>query len=291
VRLPGPGYPAPAKLNLFLHVVGRRPDGYHLLQGAFTLIDRCDEIRIRVRSDGVIARVNEVAGVPSDVDLAVRAARRLQQAAGTAMGADIEIEKRIPMGGGLGGGSSDAATVLMALDRLWKTRVPAADLRSLGASLGADVPFFLFGESAWAEGIGERLSPLPVPLRWYAVLKPAEPVPTAAIFAAPELTRNTEPLKMEDFSAHPERLFAGGHPGAALRNDLEAAAVSRYPAVGARLAWLRTRAPARMTGSGGCVFAAFEGREAAQRVVDELPEGMHGFVARGLDRHPMREAV
>jgi 4-diphosphocytidyl-2-C-methyl-D-erythritol kinase len=286
VRLPGPGYPAPAKLNLFLHVVGRRADGYHLLQGAFTLIDRCDEIRIRVRSDGVIARANEVAGVPSDVDLAVRAARRLQQAAGTAMGADIEIEKRIPMGGGLGGGSSDAATVLMALDRLWGTRVPAADLRSLGESLGADVPFFLFGESAWVEGIGERLSPLPVPPRWYAVLEPPEPVPTAAIFTAPELTRNTEPLKMEDFSAHPEKVF-----GEELRNDLESVAVSRYPAVGARLAWLRARAPARMTGSGGCVFAAFESREGAQRVVDELPEGVHGFVARGLDRHPMRDLV
>ena len=284
MRLPGPGYPAPAKLNLFLHVVGRRPDGYHLLQGAFTLIDRCDEIRIRVRSDTTIARVNEVPGVPSEADLAVRAARLLQQATGTAMGADIEIEKRIPMGGGLGGGSSDAATVLMALDRLWGTRVPAPELRALGQSLGADVPFFLFGESAWVEGIGERLSAFPVPPRWYAVVEPAEPVPTAAIFAAPELTRNTEPLKMEDFSAHPEGLFEGG-----VANDLEPVAVSRFPSVGARLAWLRTRAPARMTGSGGCVFAAFGSREAAQRVIDGLPEGMHGFVARGLDRHPMRE--
>ena len=286
MRLPGPGYPAPAKLNLFLHVVGRRPDGYHLLQGAFTLIDRCDEIRIRVRSDGVIARVNEVAGVPSADDLALRAARRLQQAAGSAMGADIEVEKRIPMGGGLGGGSSDAATVLMALDRLWGTRVPPADLLSLGESLGADVPFFLFGESAWVEGIGERIAPLSVPPRWYAVLEPPEPVPTAAIFTAPELTRNTEPLKMEDFSAHPERLFGNG-----VANDLETVAIARYPAVGARLAWLRARGTARMTGSGGCVFAAFESREAAQRVVDELPEGMQGFVARGLERHPMREEI
>jgi 4-diphosphocytidyl-2-C-methyl-D-erythritol kinase len=286
VRLPGPGYPAPAKLNLFLHVVGRRPDGYHLLQGAFTLIDRCDEIRIRVRADGVIARVNDVAGVPAENDLAVRAARRLQQAAGTSMGADIEIEKRIPMGGGLGGGSSDAASVLMALDRLWDTRIPAPDLLSLGESLGADVPFFLFGESAWVEGIGERLRPLPVPPRWYAVLEPPDPVPTAAIFTAPELTRNTEPLKMEDFSAHPQRLFGGD-----VRNDLERVAVSRFPAVGARLAWLRARAPARMTGSGGCVFAAFEDRGAAQRVIDELPEGMKGFIARGLDRHPMRETI
>ncbi|HET9469916.1 MAG TPA: 4-(cytidine 5'-diphospho)-2-C-methyl-D-erythritol kinase [Usitatibacter sp.] len=286
MRLPGPGYPAPAKLNLFLHVVGRRPDGYHLLQAAFTLIDRCDEIRIRVRSDGAIARVNDVPGVRPEDDLAVRAARSLQRATGTAMGADIEVEKRIPMGGGLGGGSSDAATVLLALDRLWGTRVPAAELRSLGESLGADVPFFLFGKPAWVEGIGERISPLAVPPRWYAVLEPPEPVPTAAIFAAPELTRDTEPLKMEDFSAHPERVFGEG-----LANDLERVAVARFPAVGARLAWLRARAPARMTGSGGCVFAAFESREAAQRVIDGLPEGMQGFVARGLDRHPMRDQV
>ena len=286
MRLPGPGYPAPAKLNLFLHVVGRRPDGYHLLQGAFTLIDRCDEIRIRVRSDGVIARVNDVPGVPAEEDLAVRAARRLQQATGSALGADIEVGKRIPMGGGLGGGSSDAATVLMALDRLWGTRVAAPELRALGEGLGADVPFFLFGESAWVEGIGERISPLAVPLRWYAVLDPPEPVPTAAIFAAPELTRDTEPLKMEDFSAHPERVF-----GNRVANGLENVVVARYPAVGARLAWLRSRAPARMTGSGGCVFAAFESREAAQRVIDALPEGMQGFVARGLERHPMRELV
>ena len=286
MRLPGPDYPAPAKLNLFLHVVGRRADGYHLLQGVFTLIDRCDAIRIRPRSDGSIARVNDVPGVPSDEDLAVRAARRLQEATGTSMGADIEIDKRIPMGGGLGGGSSDAATVLIALDRLWGTRVPAAKLHAMGQSLGADVPFFLFGESAWVEGIGERLAAIRVPPRWYAVLEPPQPVPTAAIFAAPELTRDTEPLKMEDFSAHPERLFEGG-----LTNDLERVVVARFPAVGERLAWLRSRAAARMTGSGGCVFAAFESREAAQRVIDGLPEGMKGFVARGLDRHPLARPV
>lgn len=294
--LPGPDYPAPAKLNLFLHVVGRRADGYHLLQGVFTLIDRCDAIRFRPRPDGAILRVNEVPGVPSDEDLAVRAARRLQQATGTAMGADIEIDKRIPMGGGLGGGSSDAATVLLVLDRLWGTRVPPPKLHAMGESLGADVPFFLFGESAWVEGIGERLAAIRVPPRWYAVLEPPEPVPTAAIFAAPELTRDTEPLKMEDFSAQPERLFDNGHAkggptGRGLANDLESVVVARFPAVGERLAWLRTRAPARMTGSGGCVFAAFESREAAQRVIDELPEGMKGFVARGLDRHPLARSV
>jgi len=254
VQLPPPDYPAPAKLNLFLHVVGRRVDGYHLLQGVFTLLDRCDEIRIRVRSDGVIARVNEVPGVPAEDDLAVRAARRLQQATGSAMGADIEVEKRIPMGGGLGGGSSDAATVLMALDRLWGTRVPPADLLSLGESLGADVPFFLFGESAWVEGIAERISPLSVPPRWYAVLEPPEPVPTAAIFTAPELTRNTEPLKMEDFSAHPERLFGNG-----VANDLETVAIARYPAVGARRGYGRAPGGRPLPAASGLTSCASRG--------------------------------
>jgi 4-diphosphocytidyl-2-C-methyl-D-erythritol kinase len=280
VVLPGPDYPAPAKLNLFLHVIGRRADGYHLLQSVFTLIDRCDAIRIRPRAGGAIVRVNDVPGVPSDEDLAVRAARALQRATGTSMGAEIEVEKRIPIGGGLGGGSSDAATVLLALDRLWGTRMPADELRRLGATLGADVPFFLFGESAWVEGVGERLAPIAVPPRWYVVLVPPVSVPTAAIFAAPELTRNTEPLKMEDFSARTE-----------VRNDLQAPAVARYPAIGEHLDWLRRRAHARMTGSGGCVFAAFETREAAQRVIDELPASMHGFVARGLEHHPLREQL
>jgi 4-diphosphocytidyl-2-C-methyl-D-erythritol kinase len=293
VVLPGPDYPAPAKLNLFLHVVGRRADGYHLLQSVFTLIDRCDAIRLRPRPDGAIVRVNEVPGVPSDEDLAVRAARALQRATGTSMGAEIEVEKRIPVGGGLGGGSSDAATVLLALDRLWETRVGADDLRRLGAALGADVPFFLFGESAWVEGAGERLAPIAVPPRWYVVLVPPVAVPTAAIFAAPELTRNTEPLKMEDFSAE-TRLHSreeAGSMAAAFRNDLEKPAVARFPAIGEHLEWLRQRGRARMTGSGGCVFAAFEAREAAQRVIEELPASMHGFVARGLEHHPLREKL
>jgi 4-diphosphocytidyl-2-C-methyl-D-erythritol kinase len=281
LRLPGPDYLAPAKLNLFLHVVGRRPDGYHLLQSVFTLIDRCDMIRLRVRDDGVIARVNEVPGVPSEQDLAVRAARSLKELTGTTMGADIEIDKRIPMGGGLGGGSSDAATVLVALDRLWATRLGEDALRGLGATLGADVPFFVFGRTAWVEGIGERLAPVEMPVRWYLVLVPPVAVPTPSVFAAPELTRNTEPLKIEDFSAQPE----GGN----FRNDLEGVVAARFPEVRRHLEWLRARATARMTGSGGCVFAAFASREAAQRVLDELPASMQGFVARGLEHHPLRE--
>lgn len=280
MRLPGPDYLAPAKLNLFLHVVGRRPDGYHLLQSVLTLIDRCDRIRLRVRGDGAIARVNEVPGVPPEQDLTVRAARLLKEATGTPLGADIEVEKSIPMGGGLGGGSSDAATVLLALDRLWATRVGADALRGLSATLGADVPFFVFGQSAWAEGVGERLSPIDVPVRWYVVLAPPVVVPTPAVFAAAELTRDTEALKMEDFSAQPrDPRFC---------NDLEPVVVARFPAVREHLEWLRERGPARMSGSGGCVFAAYGSREAAQRVIDELPDSMQGFIAQGLTHHPLR---
>ena len=278
--LPGPDYLAPAKLNLFLHVVGRRADGYHLLQSVFTLIDRCDRIRVRVRGDGVIARVNDVPGVAAEEDLAVRAARRLKEVAGTPLGADLEVEKHIPMGGGLGGGSSDAATVLLVLDRLWATNLGADALRGLGAGLGADVPFFLFGQSAWAEGIGERLSPLEVPPRWYLVLVPPVAVPTPLVFAAPELTRNTEALKMEDFSAQPG--------SSQWHNDLAPVVLGRFPAVREHFDWLAQRAEARMTGSGGCVFAAFASREEAQRLRDQLPEGMQGFIARGLGRHPLR---
>jgi 4-diphosphocytidyl-2-C-methyl-D-erythritol kinase len=281
VRLPGPDYPAPAKLNLFLHVVGRRADGYHLLQSVFTLIDRTDQLRFRVREDGAIRRVNDVEGVPEDADLVVRAARMLKEASGTPLGAEIELEKTIPMGGGLGGGSSDAATTLLALDRLWETRLGEARLRELGARLGADVPFFLFGQSAWVEGIGERLQPIHLPPRWYVVLVPPVHVPTPLVFAAPELTRNTEPLKMEDFSAT---------SGVGLfRNDLEAVVTNRFPEVRDHLAWLATHGDARLTGSGGCVFAGFGDRQAAEQVLRALPATMHGFIARGLDHHPLHQ--
>ena len=199
--LAGPDYPAPAKLNLFLHVVGRRADGYHLLQSAFVLVDRADRLRFALRDDGRIRRVNDVPGVAPDEDLAVRAARALQEASGVRRGADIEVEKHIPMGAGLGGGSSDAATTLRVLNRLWSAGLDEASLAALGLRLGADVPFFLFGRAAWVEGVGERLQPLDWPPLWYAVLVPPAAVPTKEVFAAPELTRNTEPLKMEDFSA------------------------------------------------------------------------------------------
>jgi len=278
-RLPGPGYPAPAKLNLFLHVTGRRADGYHLLQSVFVLIDRCDTLRVAVRGDGVVRRVNDVPGVPAETDLAVRAAKALQAASGCALGADIEVEKRIPMGGGLGGGSSDAATVLLVLDRLWKLHLGTARLQEIGVGLGADVPFFVGGRNAWVEGIGERIVPIDVPPRWYAVLVPPVHVATRDIFAAAELTRDRETLKMEDFSARPATAFV---------NDLEAVAVSRYPQVRSHLQWLRQYGQARMTGSGGCVFAGFDSRDAAQGVIDALPATMQGFIAQGLTHHPLR---
>ena len=283
MRLPGPDYPAPAKLNLFLHVVGRRPDGYHLLQSVFTLIDRCDTIRVRPRDDGAIVRVSDLPGVPAEADLVVRAARLLQEASGTRSGADIEVDKRIPMGGGLGGGSSDAATVLMALDRIWGTGFGPEALAELAVGLGADVPFFLFGESAWAEGIGERLRAVDIPPRWYLVLVPPVGVPTAGVFAAPELTRDTETLKIEDFSAQ----LARGDMSR-FRNDLQPVVASRFPEVQRHLAWLAQHGEARMTGSGSCVFAAFEQREAAQSILDRLPQPMQGFVAQGLAVHPLR---
>ena len=282
--LPGPDYPAPAKLNLFLHVLGRRADGYHQLQSVFTLIDHCDRLRIRLRDNDRVERVSMVPGVPAGEDLAVRAAMLLKEATGSPLGADIELDKRIPMGAGLGGGSSDAATVLMVLDRLWETNLGTEVLAELAAGLGADVPFFLHGRPAWVEGIGDDIRPIDLPPRWYLVVQPPVAVPTREIFAASELTRDTEALKMEDFSAQPRDFQTE-----AFRNDLEAVAAARYPAVGEALKWLRERAPARMTGSGSCVFAAFEARERAEEILGELPGGLKGFVARGLMNHPLRE--
>ena len=290
MQLPGPDHPAPAKLNLFLHVVGRRADGYHLLQSVFTLIDLSDTLRFRVREDGAIRRVNDVPGVPEGQDLVVRAARLLQEANGTRLGADIEIEKRIPIGGGLGGGSSDAATTLIALNALWGAGFEREALAEIGAGLGADVPFFIFGRNAWAEGIGDRLRDIQIAPRWYLVLVPPVQVPTQAAYSAPELTRNTEILKMEDFSAFPQGFSAFAASGN-LHNDLEDVVIARFPAVREHLEWLRKHSRARMTGSGACVFAAFEEREAAERVAAAMPESMRGFIARGMQQHPLLEAV
>ena len=276
-------FAAPAKLNLFLHVVGRRDDGYHLLQSVFRFIDFGDTVHLQVRDDGCMVRLGDLPGVPEELDLTLRAARLLQPFAPKGAGVSIQIDKRLPMGGGLGGGSSDAATVLLALNRLWGLHFSRQRLQELALALGADVPVFVFGQSAFAEGVGERLRRVDLPPAWYVVLMPPVHIATAAIFAAPELTRTTPALTIAPFSASQKSGAAGLH------NDLQAIVVARYPEVARYLAWLGVFAEARMTGSGACVFAAFDNEHAADRVLRDLPDGMQGFMAQGLDRHPLFE--
>lgn len=273
-------FPAPGKLNLFLHVLGRRADGPHAgmheLQTVFRLIDRCDRVGIRVREDGEI----RFAGDYGEDNLCVRAARLLKTVTGAAQGADLALEKQLPVGGGLGGGSSDAATVLLVLNRLWQSKLNRQALMDLGAGLGADVPVFVFGRNALGEGIGERLTALDLAPAWYLVLTPQVSVSTKEIFSDPSLTRDTKPLKIPPF------LSGLG------RNDLEASAVRRYPEIADALAWLRKRSPqARMTGSGACVFAEFSRSEDAYALHAELPTAMRGFVARGLEQHPLLDSA
>jgi 4-diphosphocytidyl-2-C-methyl-D-erythritol kinase len=277
-------YPAPAKLNLMLRVVGRRADGYHLLQTVFRFIDYGDSLRFRVRRDGVIARVNAVEGVPADSDRCVRAARLWRDFTGTRLGADILLEKRLPLGGGLGGGSSDAATTLLALNALWGSAVPRSQLLDLSVKLGADVPVFVFGENAFAEGIGEQLQALPLAPAWYVVLCPPVMVSTPAVFAHPELKRDSQKVTIQGFSA-----LAQGATNAAGANDLEALVVRLYPEVARHLAWLSMHGPAQMTGSGACVFASFDSEVAARSVIAQLPAEMRGFAAQGLMHHPLRD--
>ncbi len=270
-------WPAPAKINLFLHVVGRRDDGYHLLQTVFRFLDFGDVLRFASREDGRIVAANPLPGVDPETDLTVRAARLLARTAGIATGVTIALEKRIPMGGGLGGGSSDAATTLLALNRLWRCGLSSQALQALGLQLGADVPIFIHGRSAFAEGVGEHFTDVAPPLAWYLVTMPGVAVPTPEIFRAPELRRDT--------SAIPPAAWRPGF-GA---NDLEPVACRLYPEVAEHLAWLRQRAPSRMSGSGACCFAEFAGEAAARAALAALPPGMRGFVARGVDVHPVFE--
>ena len=279
-------YPAPAKLNLMLRVTGRRADGYHLLQTIFRFIDYSDTLRFHVRNDGVIARANDIPGVPPDTDLCVRAARLLQQVSGTSLGADIHLEKRLPMGGGLGGGSSDAATTLLVLNTLWKTALSRQQLIDLSVKLGADVPVFVFGRNALAEGIGEELQPLDLPPAWYVVLCPPVMVPTAAIFSHPELKRDSKKVILQGFSGARD---GGSGVISELQNDLQPLVVKRYPEVARHLAWLSGFGPALMTGSGACVFAPFDSEQAAQQIFAQRPADMQGFVAKGLSQHPLYE--
>lgn len=277
-------FPAPAKLNLFLHVVGRRADGYHELQTVFRFLDYGDELEITPRTDGQICLAEPLPGVAQERDLCWRAARllqvQMQTQTGCALGADIRLIKRLPMGGGLGGGSSDAATVLMALNRIWGLGLSREALQGLGLQLGADVPVFIHGQTVFAEGVGEIFQPLTLPPAAYVVLIPPVAVSTQAVFSHPELTRDTPRLTIAP-------LTDGAWQDDRTHNDLEPLVVRLYPEVAAALDWLGQYGAARMTGSGACCFAAFANREEAERVFARRPSGMHGFVANGLDQHPL----
>ncbi len=272
-------WPAPAKLNLLLHVTGRRADGYHELQTLFQLIDLCDTIAVSVREDGRIERTAGPSQVEPDADLAIRAARSLQAAAGIRLGASLRVVKRIPLGGGLGGGSSDAATALLALNRLWGCGLSLEELARLGLSLGADVPVFVRGSSAWAEGVGERLTPVELPERWYAVIHPGVAVSTRVVLQSPELTRNSPLITIRAF------FESGG------RNDCEPVVRARYPEVADALDWLARWAPARLTGTGSCVFAACASAIDAERIAARVPDRWMSFVARGLNVSPVHEGL
>ena len=275
-------YPAPAKINLFLHIVGRRPDGYHLLQSVFRLIDLQDTIYIRIREDGEIHRASEHPDVPEAQDLTIRAAHLLKTHANCSLGTDIAIEKRIPMGGGLGGGSSDAATVLIALNYLWKLNLSRKVLMELGLQLGADVPFFIFGKNAWVEGVGEKIQEIALPANHYLVLTPKIHVSTGQIFNAKELTRNTFPTTIAAFSETQDFLH----------NDLEAVVCQQYPAVKACLDWLNQYSKARMSGSGASVFIAQKTEVEVNNILRTLPKKIANtelFCAStlGLNQHPL----
>ncbi|HTH93828.1 MAG TPA: 4-(cytidine 5'-diphospho)-2-C-methyl-D-erythritol kinase [Rhodocyclaceae bacterium] len=270
-------WPAPAKINHFLHVVGRRADGYHLLQTVFGFLDYGDTLYFDVREDGQVILDNPLPGVPADSDLTVRAARLLQARTGVKLGASIRLEKRLPMGGGLGGGSSDAATTLLALNHLWQAGLSRHELEMLGLQLGADVPIFVHGHAAFAEGVGEAFTDVVLPEAWYLVLIPPVGVPTQAIFGAPELRRDTPVIAPSDW-----------HPGMG-GNDLEPVAVGLYPQVGAYLDLLRPYGAPRMSGSGACVFVAFANEADARAAQTELPVDVRNFVAYGLTEHPLSE--
>ncbi|MFK3739689.1 4-(cytidine 5'-diphospho)-2-C-methyl-D-erythritol kinase [Massilia sp. TN1-12] len=282
--------PAPAKLNLFLHVTGRRPDGYHLLQSVFQLIDHGDTLHFDLRDDERIVRTSDVPGVPEEQDLIVRALRALQaeclkRHGRLPPGIDVAIDKRLPMGGGLGGGSSDAATALMAANHLWQAGLGTADLMALGLPLGADIPFFLFGETAFAEGVGERLQAVAGPDVWYVVVEPGVAVPTVAIFTADDLTRDSKPITIADFSR--------GHIGSQGligfgKNDLQDVAARLFPPVAQAIEWLGHHGAARMTGSGACVFCAFSSEQEADRVLKQVPGRWKAWKAKALTKHPMK---
>ena len=281
--------PAPAKLNLFLHVNGRRADGYHLLQTVFQLIDHGDTLHFTLRDDDAIRRATDLPGVPEESDLIIRAARLLQaevlrRTGALPRGVDIAIDKVLPMGGGLGGGSSDAATTLMALNALWQAGLSKEELMALGLPLGADIPFFIFGETAFAEGVGEAMRPVQAPDCWYVVIEPGVAVPTAAIFCSEHLTRDTPVVIITDFSSHLEN--RNGLKGFG-KNDLQQVATKLFPPVAEAIEWLSAYGDARMTGSGACVFSAVATEAEADAVLAKVPAKWKAWKAKALNRHPI----
>jgi 4-diphosphocytidyl-2-C-methyl-D-erythritol kinase len=273
---------APAKINLFLHITGQRADGYHTLQSVFQLLDFYDTIHLKPTQSGAIKRVNEIDGVPASHDLCALAANALKDATGCKLGVEYFVDKRIPMGGGLGGGSSDAATMLLALNHLWDLHLSREQLMQIGLKLGADVPVFIFGQSAWAEGVGEQLTAIKLPSQYqdqvYVVLTPAIHVSTQQVFANPRLTRDTKPLKIADFSSDAHSSF--------FKNDLEAIVCEEFPAVASTLQWLNQYGEAKMSGSGASVFVAVNSRAMADELLAKKPANTTGFVAQGLIKHP-----
>lgn len=272
-------WPAPAKLNLFLHITGRRSDGYHQLQTVFQFLDYHDELYFSIRQDNQITLTPALKNVANDDNLVIRAARLLQQKTRCDLGVDIQIEKRLPLGGGIGGGSSNAATTLVALNQIWNLGVSLEDLMALGLTLGADVPIFIKGEASWAEGIGEKLSPINLPEPWYLLLIPPCQVSTREIFLDSQLTRDTSAIKIHN--------FLSGHG----RNDFEPVVRRRYPEVAEALDWLAQFAPARMTGTGACVFAAFADFNTAAQVAEQITAPFKGVVTKGLNRSPLCRAT
>ena len=267
--------PAPAKLNLFLHITGVRGDGYHNLQTVFQLLDYFDEVTLQRRHDGIINRTCGLADLDPEDDLIVKAAKALQKYTGTHWGADLGVIKRLPVGGGIGGGSSNAASVLVGLNRLWQCNVPRAELLVLARSLGADVPVFVNGKNAWAEGIGDELTEINLPEKWYLVIHPSVHISTANLFSSDQLTRDKPLLKIRDF------------PDTDTSNSFEEVARKQYPEVDIALRWLGKFSESKMTGTGSCIFASFDSLEDANKVLTMVPECWNGFVGKSVSRSPM----
>ena len=282
--------PSPAKLNLFLHITGRRSDGYHELQTAFQLLDFGDSVELNTRSDNKIVLLESLKGVPDEDNIVIRAAKLLQKQQSdknTVLGADIKINKQIPMGGGLGGGSSNAASTLLGLNYLWKMGLSNDQLAEIGLNLGADVPVFIYGQNSFGEGIGERLQPLVLPKYWFTVIKPPVSVPTAEIFLHSQLTRDTVTIRIAAVFEHLQTPDLAKE----LRNDCENIVRSEHPEISEALDWLNGLSTARLTGTGACIFARFASLAEAEAVLAEMPASYTGFIAQGTDRSTAHQAL